>query len=282
VLPFLLIVSSSSGAFGIDPGTAKGTMRVGDDTITLTHAYALVHDNAEGVLDGPRHMRILAVDREMKPDVLHGLVFLPVMTLAREGKVRGLLLTFRPDDLTQVQVTMLYPPAGPMAMLISQSRMDTGGVVKNFKLGDQRVVGAIEETAARPSPMSDAPPITYAATFSAPIFNEPKVTEDLKGPAATNSPQLEVLRASAAALRKADFDGVRKTLTPGASAQLDMMIAQGGDQVAAFARQAGSDMAKSVETVQRVVVRGTRAVAIFGDKSWRNLERIGADWKVAE
>ena len=46
VVPFLLIMSSSSGALGIDPGTAKGTMRVGDDTITLTRAYAHVHDNA--------------------------------------------------------------------------------------------------------------------------------------------------------------------------------------------------------------------------------------------
>ena len=275
-------MSSASGASGIDPGTAKGTLRVGDETITLTHAYAHVHDNAEGVLDAPRHMRILVVDREMKPDVLHGLVFLPVMTLAREGKVRGLLLTFRPDDLTHVQVTVLAPPAGPMAMLVTQSRMDSGGVVKNFKLGDQRVVGAIEETEARPSPMSDAPPITYATTFSAPIFNEPKVTEDLKGPAAKNSPQLKVLRASADALKKADFDAVRKTLTPGASAQLDGMIAQGGEQVAGFARQAGADMAKSVETVQRIVVRGTRAVAIFRDKSFRNLERIGTEWKVAE
>lgn len=41
-------------------------------------------------------------------------------------------------------------------------------------------------------------------------------------------------------------------------------------------------MVKSVDTIQRVVVRGTRAVAIFRDKSWRNLERIGTEWKVAE
>lgn len=210
VLPFVFIVATTSDAFGIDPG----------------------------VLDRPREMRILVADREMKQDTLHGLVFLPVMTLAREGKVRGLLLTFRPDDPTQVQVTFLYPPAGPMAMLIAQSRMDSGGVPKNFKVAGQRAVGAIEDTERRPSRSDDTPAITYTTTFSAPVFNEPKVTEDLKGPAAKNSPQWKILRASAEALKQADFDGVRKTLTPGAGAQLDTMLAQAGPQATAFARQA--------------------------------------------
>ena len=37
--------------------------------------------------------------------------FLPVMTMAREGRVRGLLLVFDPSDRKNVVVTYLYPPA---------------------------------------------------------------------------------------------------------------------------------------------------------------------------
>src|SRR5947207_858010 len=103
-------MASASGASGIDPGTAKGTMRVGNDTITLTHAYAHLHDNAEGALDRPTELRVLITDHEVKQETLRGLVFLPVMTLAREGKVRGLLLRFHPGDLTRVDVTMLLQP----------------------------------------------------------------------------------------------------------------------------------------------------------------------------
>jgi hypothetical protein len=114
------------------------------------------------------------------------------------------------------------------------------GVIKKFTIGDNRVVGTIEDSTPQ-SHRRDIPPITYAVTFGAPVFHEPKVTQDLTGQAARTSPQLEAIRRSSDAM-----------------------------------------LAKSVEAVQRVVVRGDRAVAIFRDKSWRPLERIGTEWRLAE
>src|SRR5262245_6840359 len=119
VLTFLFVMANPSRASAIDPGTAKGALRVGDDTIALTHAYAHLHDNAEGALDRPTELRVLITDREVKQETLRGLVFLPITTLAREGKVRGLLVRFDPADPTKVEVTLLLPPVNPMATLVT-------------------------------------------------------------------------------------------------------------------------------------------------------------------
>jgi hypothetical protein len=156
------------------------------------------------------------------------------------------------------------------------------GVMKQLQITDQRVVGEIEDREQRESLFSDMSVLTYAASFSAPVFHEPKVTEDLKGQAAKNSPQVKVLRAAAEALKKADFEALRKISTERANRQTDAMLVQGGAQVANFARQAGKGMAQSIEKVQRIVVRGNRAVVIFPAKAWRNLERVGGEWKIDE
>jgi hypothetical protein len=280
-LPFVLLLSFSA-TDALDPGTAKGIMQVGEETIALTHAYAQLHDNAEGLLDQPQEMRILIADREVEQEALNGLVFLPVRAMAREDKIRGLLLTFDPHDRDNVVVTFLYPPVSPTESLRTQSRMNSEGVMKTLKITDQRVVGEIEDKEQRESRLSDMPSITYATSFSAPLFHEPDVTEDLKGQAAKNSPQVKVLRAAAEALKKADFEALRKMSTARANRQTEAMLAQGGAQVANFARQAGKEMAQSINKVQRIVVRGNRAAVIFPDKAWRNLERVGGEWKIDE
>ena len=46
------------------------------------------------------------------------------------------------------------------------------------------------------------------------------------------------------------------------------------------AREAGEEMADAIEKARRIVVGGNRAVVIFPDKSWKNLERVGGEWKI--
>jgi hypothetical protein len=70
-------------AYAIDPGTAKGTLAVNDETIVLTHSYAHLHDNAEGLLDRPKELRIVLSDREIPYESLRGITFLPVTHMAR-------------------------------------------------------------------------------------------------------------------------------------------------------------------------------------------------------
>jgi hypothetical protein len=69
---FLAELIFSFGSFAIDPGTATGTLNVDGDAVTLTHAYAHLHDNAEGWLDYKKEMRILVSDREVALDALSG------------------------------------------------------------------------------------------------------------------------------------------------------------------------------------------------------------------
>jgi len=45
---------------------------------------------------------------------------------------------------------------------------------------------------------------------------------------------------------------------------------QMGDQIAAISKEASVDLEKSLKTIQRVIVRGDRAVVIFANKGWAN------------
>jgi hypothetical protein len=278
----VLLLLSVSPAHAIDPGFATGTLRVAHETITLTHSYAQLHDNAEGLLNRPKEMRILVTDREVRQETLNGLVVLPVTAMAKEGAVRGLLITFDPNERTNVLVTFLYPPANPHTSLVTQTRINAEGVVRNLRISGQRVSGEIEDREQRESGFGDIPPVTYATSFSAPLFHEPGVTEDLKGHAVRNSPQVKVLRAAAEAMRKADFEALRKLSTERASRRTDLMLSQTGGRGSEVAGEAGKELANSVDKVRRVVVRGTRAVVIFPDESWRTLERVDNEWKMDE
>jgi hypothetical protein len=275
---FLLIACSA--AYALDPGTAQGKLQIGPTTIPLTHAYAQLHDNAEGLLSRPKELRILITDREVKQEVLHGLVFLPVEEMAREGKVRGLLLLFDPHDRTHGVVMFLYPPASSGESLLTQTRTDTEGIVKNLQLTPQRVGGTIADLEPDATDAGDVPPITYTTSFSAPVFHEPPVTEDIKGQAAKNAPQIKLLRTAAEALKKADFETLRSLSTARANLQTDALRAQHGVEFSNFARLAGQRMAQFSTQVQRVVVRGNRAVAIFPEHFWRTFELVDGAWKI--
>ena len=65
ILAVLLI--SSQVAQAIDTGTLSGTLRIGDEVVELREVYAHFHDNAEGLLDRPKEMRIVLSDRPTNP-----------------------------------------------------------------------------------------------------------------------------------------------------------------------------------------------------------------------
>ncbi|MBM4055498.1 MAG: hypothetical protein FJ264_12720 [Planctomycetes bacterium] len=50
-------------------------------------------------------------------------------------------------------------------------------------------------------------------------------------------------------------------------------------QFQAMAPQAGIEMKKSINRINRVVERGNRAIVIFEDKAWANFVREGSEWK---
>jgi len=138
---FVLCVQS---VYAIDPGIAKGTLAVNDETIALTHAYAHLHDNAEGLLDRPREIRIVLSDRDIPYQSLRGIAFLPVTHMAKENHVRGLLLILDPHDQSKVLVTLLKQPSKQGQSLMTLTLHVTGeALFKKLHMSKVHVDGEI-------------------------------------------------------------------------------------------------------------------------------------------
>ena len=277
---FIGMIHSIEPAATIDPGKAEGSLQVNEKNITLRHAYAHLHDNAEGLLEQSEKLRLLITDREVSPGELAGIAFLPVMELAKQGRVQGLLFEMAPDDPNNVVMTLLTPPSKPGQFLIRETiNVTDQDLFKDWSLTSQRVVGAIERRGAREPNLSDFPAVSYSIRFSAPVFNEPAVTADLKGKAALDSPEARVLSAKADALSKGDFAAVSKISTERANRRNGEVFAMGETKALQMARQAGAEMKKSLAKIERVVERGDRAVVIFPTKQWSTFVREGGEWK---
>lgn len=269
--PFFVMTDQESG-------TAKGSLRVNEKNITLRYAYAHLHDNAEGVLDDTERFRVLFTDREVPPNALDGIAFLPVMDMAKQGQVQGLMFEMDPEDPNNVVMTLLQPPSGQGRFLIRQTINVSGGedLFKNWKLADNRVAGAIERRGEREPGLADFPAISYSVQFDAPIFNEPKVTADLKGKAAKDSPQARLLFAKADALAKGDFAAAEKVCTDRANRWNHAFLA--GAKADSLSKKA-DEMKKSLQKIQRVVERGDRSIVILPNKQWFTFVREGGEWK---
>jgi len=261
----------------IDPGIAKGSLRVNEKNITLRHAYAHLHDNAEGLLDKTERFRVLFTDREVPSNALDGIAFVPVMELAKQGRVQGVMFEMDPDDPNNVVMTLLLPPSGPGRLLIRQTiSVDGEDLFKEWAMKDHRVVGAIERSGEREPGLADFPAISYSVKFDAPIFNEPQVSADLKGRAALDSPQARLLFAKADALAKGDLAAAQKVSTERANRWNQAFLA--GAKADSLAKQA-TEMKKSLQKIQRVVERGDRAVVILPGKQWFTFVREAGEWK---
>jgi hypothetical protein len=272
--PFFVIAHPESA---IDPGVAHGSLRVNEKNITLRHAYAHMHDNAEGLLDKTERFRVLFTDREVPANALDGIAFLPVMELAKQGRVQGLMFEMAPDDPDNVVMTLLLPPSGPGRFLIRQTINVNGeDLFKDWSLTDQRVVGAIERSEEREPSLADFPAISYSVKFEAPIFNEPQISADLKGRAALDSPQARLLFEKADALAKGDLAAAQKVSTERANRWNQSFLA--GEKADSLAKKA-AEMKKSLQKIQRVVERGDRAVVILPGKKWFGFVREGGEWK---
>lgn len=142
----------------IDPGVARGFLRTGFATTPLAHAYAYLHQAPKRRAE----LRIAIVDREVPQESVAGAAPLPIEELAREDKVRGILLRFDPSNRRNVVVTLLEPAQGRGQTLVSAEHDS----LKKFAMGNNRVLGELEQRAQS----AGAPAIDYRVQFSAPLF----------------------------------------------------------------------------------------------------------------
>ncbi len=276
----LLFVSFPQYVFAIDPGTIQGSFQVNEKAIVLIQAYAHLHDNAEGLLDRPKELRILLVDREVPQEALAGISFLAVEQMAKDGGMQGLLLKLDPNDQKRLVVALLYSLGEPGQTLMTQTISTIGQKPPiKLKISHQRVSGAVEHYDERQSETGGMPKLAYSLRFSAPLFHEMPVTAMLVGRAAQNSPQMRVVLEKVRALEKGDFKSIQRLSTERANRRSRAFLAQAGPEAESLAKQAAAEMKESTKRLQRVVVRGDRAVAIFAGKQWHNFVREGGEWK---
>jgi len=273
----IVLLGVAASAFAIDAGTAKGSLKADGKNVPLQYSVAYQLDNAEGLLDRPKEMRVLIADREVPAEALAGLAFPPVMQMARENKVQGILLRFDPADRKAVQVTYLAAPKDPQMSLMNLTVSGTQDAFRKLDIGNNRVIGEIAYKDSR-SGSPDMPSLEFAIHFSSPVFHNPAVTADLKGEAARKSPQAQLLREKARALAKADFAAVKKLSTERQNKSTDAFLAQAGSQAKAYAKEAAAELEKSLKTLDRVVERGDRAVAIVGKGEWMSFVRASGQW----
>lgn len=282
-----VLVAAPKPAFAIDPGVAKGTLQVDDVTISLTHAYAQLRDDAEGILGRDQELRIAVVDREIPQSSLNGLGILPVSGLAQADQVRGLLLTFDPEAPNEVVYTLLFPSGEPGASLLSTTLSRSGDSLwDRFTINPQGVAGALSHRDEWEHAMGSIPSTAFDFEMRAPLFHEPEITEDLNGEEALASPQVAVLRKRAAAMLAGDLETLRALASAAANARMDAYLAMPGtspEDLAEMIRGFGDEQIAAVETIVRVVVRGDRAVAIYDEEEdgtrWSSFVREDGEWK---
>ena len=256
-------------SFAIDPGTATGTLKIDNDSVTLTHAYAHLHDNAEGWLDTPKEMRILAADREVDQEALSGMnPFFTLSYMVRQGSVRGVLLRFDPGKPNTIIATVLYPPKDQKYALTNKKLSDREkSPLKKLIISDVRVSASLNQSTDGNQELG-WPAVSYNFSFSAPLFKEPAVTATMKGKQALNSPQAKAVLAKAAAMAKGDLDKVKQLSTERMIRQIDMSMSQMSQEEAKnMMRESGLETERSVKKGKlRLIVRGDRASLIVEEK----------------
>ena len=268
-------------AFALEPAQAKGKLVVNGKTVQISSASALLHDNAEKILDTPKELRILLTDREVPESALSGLVFLEVDQMAKEGQVQGLLLKLDPNDLSKVLVTLLYKPADPNSFLMTQTLSSSKkDIIRNFRMASGVVSGEIEHHDEGDPSFESMPKIDYSIKFKAQIANAPAITADLKGKEAQQSPQVAALRKKADAMSKGDMKAAMQFSSSRSNKAVEGFLSQAGPEAVKYMKEGGVEMKKEIKKIKRVVVRGERAVAIFeGNNQWAKFVKEDGEWK---
>jgi hypothetical protein len=256
---------AAAPAFAIDPGTASGHFNRDGVKIEFRHAIALSQDNTEGLLDGGPQIRLVLSDVEVPVAALYGVVFPPVIGMARKETVHGVILEFGPKDPTAMHVTVLARPEDPQSSLTNVSLSNSNGVFKRLEASPTRVVGDYDG-----GEDSD-----FKFSFSAPVFTDP-VKADLRGPDAQKSEQIRVLIARAEAIGRGDLPAALALSSQGSG------LRGVPPEMLKEAAKAMPQLVKELKGVKRVVVREQTAVALQGDGSWSSLILEGGAWKVAD
>lgn len=264
----------------IDPGTASGQLSVGEVAIALKHASVMRYGNEEGILERAE-LRILLTDRELPESILRGPFMQALERLARQGKVRGILLRLDAKKLTAgaVHGTLLLPPGDAPLSLPTFTITQKGGGFEKFQMGNNRVMG-VTRWKFSPGPLPQA---DYIVTFDAPFFQD-EVTASLHGRRALHSPQAKVFLDFEEALRRGDLEAARGFCTNDRFAELVAMRHETGEKAFLEAIAAGiPDRRAREKQIRAVYARGPGAIIVLDrglERSFMAVVNVEGAWRV--
>jgi hypothetical protein len=271
------VAVTTVGAAEAPPG--MGTLHVNGKPIQLVAGFALLHDNAEGLLDYPTELRILLVDRKVDEKTLQGIGYLEIARMAEQGKVQGVMISMDPNDPGTMRLGYLYPPKPEKTL--TRKKFNTPGekVFEELVISDKRVKGKLAD---RDNPDELAPEddrFDVAVSFDLPLLHEPAVTENLAGEEARKSPIMALFRRKAEALVRGDIETLRKIAGANGTKSLEAFLANVGDRAAPILKETGTAVQQSLDKVDRIVVRGDRAIVLIGDGEWVSFVKEAGQWK---
>lgn len=248
-------------------GSASGRYVSHDRALDFSHVVALDQDNAEGPLDSARQVRVVLSDVPVPAAALFGIAFPAVRAMGRNGVLHGVLIEFDPANRESMRATVLDRPSDPAESMATLTISKSEGVWSSLEITTAMVSGSYKP--------ENSGGLEFA--FTAPLLSD-SVREDVRGPKAQATEQMQVLIARAEALRRGDITTALSLSGPQGRAELK-------DASAETLREAATAMATEIEDLKRsrrVVVRSGSAVATLGGGSWASLILEDGKWKVAD
>jgi hypothetical protein len=282
----ILLLTVATPAPATEPGSAQGSVTVGETATPLTHVYAWEEaDIPEMLFEGSPERRIvlLVVDRPLPPDARADMG--SAIELATRGELRGVYLDLDAADGTPHNGALIArPEENPNSFTILGDGSDV--VVENFRYEDGKL--SLASRSAKPLDLYDfagtggPTSFTFEAAIEAPVEPAPKLVSTLEGDAVAASEQATALAAFLQAIEAEDAAQIRATVlsnqpgaemleTPEGIAQFKGMILAGGD--------AATQMAKLL----KIYVYETHSVVLFkeeGGWSTMPLTREDGRWKL--
>jgi hypothetical protein len=244
-------------------GTAIGAYDQDGRKFSFTHAIALQTDNAENLRPEGPGLRVLLSDVEVSVDSIAAPVFPQVGSLAKAGKLHGLLLDFDPAKPDSIHITILDGNPGDASRSSSTSISQSGGVWSKIDVRNGQITATLK----------DRPGIKLS--FTAPIVQDP-IKQDLRGVSAQANSITGLLKDQANAIGRGDLAAIEA----GMSKRRKPEVASAPPGMVAAMKSQAPMMLASVGQITRLIVRENTAIAIGPNGSFNSFVREEDGWKI--
>lgn len=242
-------------------GTATGSYDLDGQKVAFTHAVALQTDDAENLRPQGAGLRVLLSDVEVGVDSIAAPVFPQVTSLAKAGKLHGLLLDFDPAKPDALHITVLDGDQNGMSN--STSLNESGGLWSKIEVKDGQIVATLKD---RPG---------IKVSFTAPILQDP-IKNDFKGVSAQANSIAALLKDQANAIGRGDLTAIKAGMSKRRAPEVD----HAPPGMVASMKQQAPMMLASVGQITRLIVRENTATAIGPNGSFNSFVREDGVWKI--